>query len=75
LKDAQTKELKGPFDSEKVERLLNKMPLSKMGKPFDFDSNKLSIKILKKYVDKLHQIIYEIVSLRLDLYFEMKNIL
>ncbi len=31
LKDAQTAELKGPFDAVKVERLLKKMPFSKMG--------------------------------------------
>jgi len=35
LKDAQTAELKGPFDSAKVERLLKKMPFPKMGQPFE----------------------------------------
>ena len=73
VKDAQTVELKRPFDAAKVERLLRKMPFSKMGKPFEFDGKTLSIKTVEKYISKLHQIIYEIISLRLNLYFARKN--
>ncbi|MEK4646686.1 DEAD/DEAH box helicase family protein [Exiguobacterium sp. FSL W8-0210] len=73
LKDTQTAELNGPFDAVKVERLLKKMPFPKMGKPFEFDSKTLSIKISEKYIDILNRILHEIVSLRLNLYFEMKE--
>lgn len=71
LKDAQTMELKGPFDAVKVERLLKKMPFPKMGKPFEFDGRTLSTKVEKKDKECLCQILYEIVVLRLNLYFEI----
>ncbi|HAB34234.1 MAG TPA: restriction endonuclease subunit R [Exiguobacterium sp.] len=68
LKDAQTAELKGPFDSSKVERLLKKMPFPKMGKPFEFDGDVLSIEN-QTSGRKLFNVINDIIHFRLHIYF------
>lgn len=68
LKDAQTAELKGPFDSLKVERLLKKMPFPKMGKPFTFDGDVLSI-ASQTSGRELFNVIKDIIHFRLHMYF------
>ncbi|HBQ75360.1 MAG TPA: restriction endonuclease subunit R [Exiguobacterium sp.] len=68
LKDAQTAELKGLFDSLKVERLLKKMPFPKMGKPFTFDSDVLSI-ASQTSGRELFNVIKDIIHFRLHMYF------
>ncbi|WP_410502352.1 DEAD/DEAH box helicase family protein [Exiguobacterium acetylicum] len=68
LKDAQTAELKGPFDAAKVERLLKKMPFPKMGKPFAFDDDVLSIENQTSGW-KLFNVIKDIIQFRLHMYF------
>lgn len=68
LKDAQTAELKGPFDAVKVERLLKKMPFSKMGKPFTFDGDVLSIEN-QTSGRELFNVIKDIIHFRLHMYF------
>lgn len=69
LKDAQTAELKGPFDAVKVERLLKKMPFPKMGKPFELKNEALSINIDKVSPTDLFKMIYSIVLFRINQYF------
>lgn len=68
LKDAQTAELKGPFDSVKVERLLKKMPFPKMGKPFTFDGDVLSI-ASQTSGRELFNVLKDIIHFRLHMYF------
>ncbi|MFB3226528.1 DEAD/DEAH box helicase family protein [Exiguobacterium sp. PHA03] len=68
LKDAQTAELKGPFDAAKVERLLRKMPFPKMGKPFTFDGDVLSI-ASQTSGRELFNVIKDIIHFRLHMYF------
>ncbi|MFL0201065.1 DEAD/DEAH box helicase family protein [Exiguobacterium acetylicum] len=71
-KDAQTAELKGPFDAAKVERLLKKMPFPKMGKPFEFDGEYLILKEINRS-DILYLIIKQIVLFRVSNYFMTNN--
>ncbi|WP_294739320.1 DEAD/DEAH box helicase family protein [uncultured Exiguobacterium sp.] len=68
LKDAQTAELKGPFDAAKVERLLKKMPFPKMGKPFAFDGDMLSIE-RQTSGRELFNLINDMIHFRLHMYF------
>ncbi|NTY08279.1 restriction endonuclease subunit R [Exiguobacterium sp. JMULE1] len=72
-KDAQTAELKGPFDSAKVERLLKKMPFPKMGNPFVFENNKLTISTVGYASDDFYEMILEIVRYRINIYFAKKG--
>ncbi|MER2009694.1 MAG: hypothetical protein ABS939_19840 [Psychrobacillus sp.] len=72
-KDAQTAELKGPFDAAKVERLLRKMPFPKIGKPFAFDFDILSIKIEIQSPELLYVMVRDIIQFRLNLYFLIKK--
>lgn len=71
LKDAQTAELKGPFDSATVERLLNKMPFQKMGNGFSYENSTLSINIVKDSYQKLYEMIRSIVLFRTNMYFKV----
>ncbi|AOS99480.1 restriction endonuclease subunit R [Exiguobacterium sp. U13-1] len=77
LKDAQTAELKGPFDPVKVERLLKKMPFPKMGKPFKTTKNfeNLFFQIPNEVfnINTLKEIINDIVNLRIYLYFNKNS--
>ncbi|WP_052169400.1 DEAD/DEAH box helicase family protein [Exiguobacterium sp. ZWU0009] len=68
LKDAQTVELKEPFDAVKVERLLKKMPFPKMGRPFEFEGKHLILKEITES-DVLYLIIKQIVLFRVSNYF------
>lgn len=73
LKDAQTAELKGPFDAVKVERLLKKMPFPKMGKPFVFENNKLTVSAVNYSSNDFHEMVLEIVRYRMNIYFAKKG--
>ena len=68
FKDAQTVELKEPFDAVKVERLLKKMPFPKMGRPFEFEGKHLILKEITES-DVLYLIIKQIVLFRVSNYF------
>jgi superfamily II DNA or RNA helicase/HKD family nuclease len=73
LKDAQTAELKGTFDATKVERLLKKMPFPKMGRPFVFENNKLTISTVDYASNDFYKMILEIVPYRMNIYFAKKG--
>jgi hypothetical protein len=73
LKDAQTAELKGTFDATKVERLLKKMPFPKMGRPFVFEKNKLTISTVDYASNDFYKMILEIVRYRMNLFFAKKG--
>ncbi|KNH31498.1 restriction endonuclease subunit R [Exiguobacterium acetylicum] len=72
-KDAQTAELKGPFDSAKVEKLLKKMPFPKIGKPFVFENDKLTISTFNYSSNDFYKMVLEIVRYRTDVYFAKKG--
>ncbi len=73
LKDAQTVELKGRFISPKIERLLERQPFPKIGKPFVFENNRLTVSTVHSSSNRLYEIVREIVQYRINIYFAKKG--
>ncbi|QZY87135.1 DEAD/DEAH box helicase family protein [Exiguobacterium acetylicum] len=69
LKDAQTAELKGAFNKHKIERLLIKQPMSKIGPPFVYKNYHLSVLVSLKFPNEIYKIIQGIINYRLTNYF------
>ncbi|WP_290774514.1 MULTISPECIES: DEAD/DEAH box helicase family protein [unclassified Exiguobacterium] len=69
LKDAQTAELKGEFNKHKIERLLIKQPMSKIGPPFVYKNYHLSVLVSLKFPNEIFKIIQGIINYRLINYF------
>lgn len=72
LKDTQTAELKGLFDTVKVESLLKKMPFPRMGGILTFSGEFLLMRLNIKSRE-LYRIIKDIVNYRINEYFRSKS--
>lgn len=73
IKDAQTVELKGRFISPKIERLLERQPFPKIGQPFVFGDNRLTVSTVHSLSNRLYDIVREIVQYRINIYFAKKG--